>query len=144
MKYCLINTYQGISPILTKQLELFSNTDDSEIMEKNIDFISDANLKEIYKSWKIWLNRFKNKNFNFSIFNNYFYSVWFLDEEINCENKIDLCTCLENYYDHHLKEKKFELLVKKIEGINLEQTNNEKKNLNIQYDLLTKSENYDI
>ena len=25
LKYCLINTYQGVSPILTKQLEVFSN-----------------------------------------------------------------------------------------------------------------------
>ena len=33
---------------------------------------------------------------------------------------------------------------KKIEGIIFKQTNNEKKNLNIQYDLLTKSENYDL
>jgi len=91
LKYCLINTYQGVSPILTKQLEVFSNTKDSEIMEKNIDFISDANLKEIFKSWKLWVYRFKNNNFNFSIFNNFFYCVWFLDKEINCEKKIDLC-----------------------------------------------------
>ncbi|MBO8243331.1 fibronectin/fibrinogen-binding protein [Prochlorococcus marinus XMU1411] len=144
LKYCLINTYQGVSPILTKQLEVFSNTNDSEIMEKNIDFISDVDLKEIFKSWKIWINRFQNKNFHFSIFNNYFYSVWFLDKEINCKNKIDLCTGLENYYDHHLKQKKFGLLVNKIEGIIFKQTNNEKKNLNIQYDLLSKSENYEI
>ncbi len=143
LKYCLINTYQGVSPILTKQLEVFSNTKESEIMGKNIDYISDANLKEIFKSWKIWIKRFKNKNFNFSIFNNYFYSVWFLDKEINCENKIDLCNGLENYYDHHLKQKKFEFLVKKIEGIIFKQTNNEKKNLNIQYGLLSNSENYE-
>ncbi|MBO8233373.1 fibronectin/fibrinogen-binding protein [Prochlorococcus marinus XMU1419] len=144
LKCCLINTYQGVSPILTKQLEKFSNTNDSEIMEKNINFISNENLKEIFKSWKIWISRFKNKNFNFSIFNNYFYSVWFLDKEINCENKIDLCTGLENYYDRHLKQRKLELLVKKIEGIIFKQANNEKKNLNIQYDLLSKSENYKI
>ncbi len=144
LKYCLINTYQGVSPILTKQLEVFSNTSESEIMDKNIDFISDSNLKEIFKSWKIWINRFKNKNFNFSIFDNYFYSVWFLDNEINCEKKIELCIGLENYYDHHLKQKKFELLLKKIEGIIFKQANNEKKNLNIQYDLLSKSENYEV
>jgi len=144
LKYCLINTYQGVSPILTEQLEVFSNTNDSEIMGKNIDSISDSNLKEIFKSWKIWINRFQNENFYFSIFNNCFYSVWFLDKEINCENNIDLCTGLENYYDHHLKQKKFELLVNKIEGIIFKQTNNEKKNLNIQYDLLSKSENHEI
>jgi len=144
LKCCLINTYQGVSPILTKQLELLSNTDDTEIMEKNVDFVSDANLKEIFKSWIKWINRFKNNNFNFSIFNNFFYCVWFLDKEINFENKIDLCIGLENYYDHHLKQKKFELLIKKIEGIIFKQTNNEKKNLNMQYDLLSKSENYEI
>ena len=33
---------------------------------------------------------------------------------------------------------------KKIEGIIFKQTNIEKKNLNIQYDLLSKSENYEI
>ena len=35
-------------------------------------------------------------------------------------------------------------MVKKIEGIIFKQINNEKKNLNIQYDLLSKSENYEI
>ncbi|MDC3147289.1 NFACT family protein [Prochlorococcus sp. AH-716-I09] len=144
LKYCLINTYQGVSPILTKQLEAVSKTNDLEIMEKNIDFISDANLKEIFKSWKLWINRFKNNNFNFSIFNNFFYCVWFLDKELNCENEIDLCNGLENYYDNYLKQKKFELLAKKIEGIIFKQTNHEKKNLKIQYDLLSKSESYEL
>ncbi len=144
LKFCLINTYQGVSPILTKQFEVFSITSDSEIMEKNIDFISDEHLKEIFKSWKIWINRFKNNNFNFSKFNNFFYCVWFLEKEIKCENNIDLCTGLENYYNYHLKQKKFELLVKKIEGIIFKQINIEKRNLNIQYDLLSKSENYEV
>jgi len=144
LKYCLINTYQGVSPILTKQLEVVSNTSDSEIMEKNIDYISDANLKEIFKSWKIWINRFKNNYFNFSIFNRFFYCVWFLDKEIKYENNIDLCIGLENYYDYYLKQKKLEFLVKKIEGIISKQTNNEKKNLNVQCDLLSKSENYEV
>ena len=113
-------------------------------MEKNIDFISDSDLKEIFKNWKIWINRFKNNNFNFSIFNKDFYCVWFFVEEINFENKKDLCTRLENYYDYHLKHKKLELLKKKIERIIFKQTNIEKKNLNIQFDLLIKSENYEI
>ena len=34
LKYCLINTYQGVSPILTKQLEVVSKTEQLEIMEK--------------------------------------------------------------------------------------------------------------
>ena len=113
-------------------------------MEKNIDFIGDSDLKEIFKNWKIWINRFKNNNFNFSIFNKDFYCVWFFDKEINYAKKIDLCTGIENYYDYHLKQKKLELLEKKIEGIIFKQINIEKKNLNIQYDLLTKSENYEV
>ena len=137
LKYCLINTYQGVSPILTKQLEVVSKTCNSEIMEKNIDCISDSDLKEIFKNWKIWINRFKNNNFNFSTFNKDFYCVWFFDKEINCEKKTNLCTGIENYYDYHLKQKKLELLRKKIEGIIFKQINIEKKNLNIQYDLLT-------
>jgi len=51
-------------------------------MGKNIDFISDSDLKEIFKNWKIWINRFKKNNFNFSIFNKDFYCVWFFDKEI--------------------------------------------------------------
>jgi len=144
LKYCLINTYQGVSPILAKQLEVVSKTVNSEIMQKNIDFISDSDLKEIFKYWNIWINRFKNNNFNFSIFNKDFYCVWFFNKEINYENKTDFCTSLENYYDYHLKQKKLELLEKKIEGIIFKQTNTEKKNLNIQYDLLKKSENYEL
>jgi len=86
LKYSLINTYQGVSPILTNQLEVVSETVNSEIMGKNIDFISDSDLKEIFKNWKIRINRFKNNNFNFSIFNKDFYCVWFFDQEINYEN----------------------------------------------------------
>ena len=83
LKYCLINSYQGVSPILTKQLETFSNLSTAEIMNKNIDFISETNLKKIYQSWQIWIERFNNNNFNFSIFDNFFYSVWFLKNEVN-------------------------------------------------------------
>ncbi len=143
LKYCLINTYQGVSPILTKQLEVVSKTCYPEIMEKNIDFIGDSDLKEIFNNWKIWINRFRNNNFNFSLFDKDFYCVWFFDKEINCKKKIDLCTGIENYYDYHLKQKKLKLVRKKIEGIIFKQNNIEKKNLNIQYDLLTKSENYE-
>jgi len=110
------------------------------------DLKKDLNLTDgdVVDMLQLVMDRFKNNNFNFSIFNNYFYCVWFLDKEIKCENKIDLCTGLENYYENHLKQKKFELLVKKIEGIIFKQINIEKKNLNIQHDLLSKSENYEL
>ena len=144
LKYCLINSYQGVSPILTKQLETFSNLSTAEIMNKNIDFISETNLKKIYQSWKIWIERFNNNNFNFSIFDNFFYSVWFLKNEINNKNNIDQINGLENYYDFYLKQKKIDTLIKKIDGIIFKQTTLEKKNLNLQSDLLINSENYQI
>ncbi len=144
LKYCLINTYQGVSPILTKQLETFSNLGNAEIMNKNIDFISEPNLKKIYQSWKIWIERFNNNNFNFSIFDNFFYSVWFLKNEINNKNNIDQINGLENYYDFYLKQRKIEALIKKIDGIIFKQTTLEKKNINLQSDLLINSENYQI
>ncbi len=144
LKYCLINTYQGVSPILTKQLEAFSNLGSLEIMNKNIDFISDTNLKKIFQSWKIWIDRFNSKNFNFSIFNSFFYSVWFLNNEINNENNIDQIDGLENYYNFYLKQKKIDALIKKIDGIIFKQTNLEKKNFKLQSDLLINSENYQI
>ena len=144
LKYCLINSYQGVSPILTKQLETFSNLSTAEIMNKNIDFISETNLKKIYQSWKIWIERFNNNNFNFSIFDNFFYSVWFLKNEINNKNNIDQINGLENYYDFYLKQRKIDALIKKIDGIIFKQTTLEKKNLNLQSDLLINSENYQI
>ena len=142
LKYCLINTYQGVSPILTKQLEAHSNLSGDEIMAKNIDFISEPNLKVIFKSWKTWINRFNNKIFNFSIFDNFFYCVWFLDNEIDYKKNTDLSIGLENYYNFHLKQRKLEALLKKIDGIILKQTNLEKKNFILQSNLLTNSENY--
>ena len=99
-------------------------------MNKNIESISESILKEVFKSWKIWLKRFNNSKFNFSIFDNCFYCVWFLDNEINSENNIDLCNGIENYYDFYLKNKKVELLVNKIHGLIFKQTTLEKKNLN--------------
>ncbi len=111
LKYCLINTYQGVSPILTKQLEFFSNVNSTEIMNKSIDLISEANLKEIYKSWKIWIDRFNNNNFNFTIFDNFFYSVWFLKNEIKNTNNIDEIKGLENYYSYYLKQRKISALI---------------------------------
>ena len=143
LRYCLINTYQGVSPILTKQLESYSNLSSFGIMDKNIDYISENNLKKIYESWKIWINRFNNNNFNFSIFDNFFYSVWFLKNEIN-NNSIDQINGLENYYDFYLKQRKIYALIKKIDGIIFKQTTLEKKNLNLQSDLLINSENYQI
>ncbi len=142
LRYCLINTYQGVSPILTKQLETFSNLSSLEIMNKNIDFISETNLKKIYQSWKIWINRFNNNNFNFSIFDSFFYSVWFFKNEIKNKNNIVQVNGLENYYSFYLKQRKIDALIKKIDGIIFKQTNLEKKNFNLQSDLLINSENH--
>ena len=142
LRYCLINTYQGVSPILTKQLETFSNLSSSEIMNQNIDFISETNLKKIYQSWRIWIDRFNSNNFNFSIFDSFFYSVWFLKNEINNKNNTYQVNGLENYYDFYLKQRKIGALIKKVDGIIFKQKNLQKKNFNLQSDLLINSENY--
>jgi len=104
--------------------------------------VKNTDLKEIFKSWRIWINRFTNNNFQFSIFDNFFYCVWFLDNEINSDKTIDLVTGLENYYSFHLKQKKIEALMQNINGIIFKQTNVEKKNLNMQSNLLSNSENH--
>ncbi len=142
LKYCLINTYQGVSPILTKQLETFSNLDTLKIMNKNIDFISEHNLKKIHKSWNIWIERFNNNKFNFSIFDSFFYSVWFLKNETSDIKDIDQFNEIEKYYAFFLKQKKIDALIKKIDGIIFKQINIEKKNFNLQSNLLINSENY--
>ncbi len=142
LKYCLINTYQGVSPILTRQLETFCDLSSLKIMNTNIDFISETNLRKIYQSWKIWIDRFNNNNFNFSIFETFFYSVWFLENEINNKNNFDKVDGLEDYYSFYLKQRKIDTLIKKIDGIIFKQTNLEKKNFNLQSDLLVNSENY--
>ncbi len=142
LKYCLINTYQGVSPILTTQLEFFSNLSSQEIMNKNIDLISDSDLKKIFKSWIIWINRYTNNKFQFSIFNKYFYCVWFLNNEVNIDKNNGLGTGLENYYSFHLKQKKIEALMQNINVIIFKQTSVEKKNLTMQSNLLSNSENH--
>ncbi len=142
LKNCLIKTYQGVSPVLTKQLETLSKLSDSEVMNKNIDSISESNLKKIFKSWTIWIDRFNKNKFNFSIFDQSFFCVWFSDSEIKNQTNIDLEIGLQNYYNFHLKQKQIKLLVKKIDGIIFKQTNVEEKNLNMQANLLANSENH--
>ena len=142
LRYCLINTYQGVSPVLTKQIEVFSGLSSFEVMNKNIDLISESNLRDIFKSWITWIDRFKNNKFNFSSFNNFFYCVWFLENEINNKNNINLVNELENYYSFHLKQKKIDSLAKQIDGIISKQTNLEKKNFNTQSILLANSKNH--
>ena len=139
---CLINSYQGVSPILTKQLETFSNLRNVDIMNQNIDLISETNLKTIFRSWKIWLERFNNNNFYFSIFDTFFYSVWFLENETTNTSNINKVDGLENYYDFYLKQRKISSLLNKINGIIFKQIKLEKKNLNLQSNLLINSENF--
>ena len=41
--------------------KLRNNLSNLEIMNKNIYCISDSDLKEIFKSWRIWINRFSTR-----------------------------------------------------------------------------------
>tara|TARA_Y100001978_G_scaffold203409_1_gene229028 strand:+ start:5360 stop:7078 length:1719 start_codon:yes stop_codon:yes gene_type:complete len=143
LKNTLIKTYQGVSPILTKQIEYIADLEKLDVMNQNINSLDDNTLKKIFDIWKIWINRFQGHIYNFSIFNEYFYCVWFSQEELKIEKKIDLTEGINNYYDHFLKLKRINQLVTKNEGIIFKQTKNERKNFNIQNKLLQNSENHE-
>ena len=143
LKISLINTYQGVSPILIKQIEYFSKLEKHNLMNKNILLIEEKYLKEIFIAWKSWINCFENNKFNYTPFNNYFYSVWFSELESNQPNKINLSEGLSNYYDYYLKINKADRLAKRIESLIYKQSNIEKKNINIQTNLLENSENHE-
>ena len=143
LKKSLIFNYQGVSPILTKQIEFITKLKPKDIMNKDVGFIDEDNLKAIFKTWKKWITRIKNNKFNFSTFNNYFYSVWFsLDENFNLE-KFEIKVGLENYYNYFLNQKKIKALQLQLNKIIFKQINNEKKKFDLQDKLLKKSENHE-
>ncbi len=141
LKNSLLNTYQGVSPILIKQIEHLAKLKKYDLMNKNILLIDDKYLQEIFIIWKKWINCFVNNKFYYSSFDNYFYSVWFPENKTNAQ--INLSKELSYYYDNFLKLKKIEELVKKIDSLIYKQSNIEKKNFNIQKQLLKNSENHE-
>ena len=140
LKNSLIKSYQGVSPILTEQIQYLANL---EVMNQNVALIDDIYLKKIFDIWNIWINRFKNNKFNFSIFNNYFYCVWFSKFELKDDNLIDLSKGLDKYYNQYLKLKKINILISKVDKLLFKQFNLEKNNLDIQNKLLKNSENHE-
>ena len=140
---CLINNYQGVSRILSAQIEHFALTYTDNIMSKSIETIDDRDLKEIFKIWLIWINKFKNNKFNFGNFDNYFYFVWAPDYKDFNKKSLNLANSMSNYYDNFLKLKKIEAIVHKVDGIIFKQREIETKNLNIQKKLLENSENHE-
>ena len=139
LKNSLIKSYQGVSPILTEQIQYLANL---EVMNQNVALIDDIYLKKIFDIWNIWINRFKNNKFNFSIFNNYFYCVWFSKFELKDDNLIDLSKGLDKYYNQYLKLKKINILISKVDNLLFKQFNLEKNNFDIQNKLLKNSENH--
>ncbi|MBK16878.1 MAG: hypothetical protein CMK49_02535 [Prochlorococcus sp. SP3034] len=144
LRNCLIANYQGVSPTLINQIENYANIPTDNFMNKSIETIEDYDLKKIFKIWKLWIERFKKKDFNYTKLNNYFYSVWLPVNVLNNQSSLELADEIYHYYDHFLKLKIIEGLINKIEGIIFKQTNIERKNLNIQNLLLTNSENHEI
>ena len=140
LKNSLIKSYQGVSPILTEQIQYLANL---EVMNQNVALIDDIYLKKIFDIWNIWINRFKNNKFNFSIFNNYFYCVWFSKFELKDDNLIDLSKGLDKYYNQYLKLKKINILISKVDNLLFKQFNLEKNNFDIQNKLLKNSENHE-
>jgi len=143
LRNALLRNYKGVSPILIKQIEYLSNLEIDDVMNKSVDLIDDKYLKEIFMIWNKWINRYKNNKFKFSIFNNYFYSVWFLENEVKDYEKIDLCEGSSNYYYQYLNLKKIDVMVSKIDGLIFKQISIERKNYNLQSKLLENSENFE-
>ena len=143
LKNALLRNYQGVSPILIKQIEYLSNLESNNVMNQSVDLIEDKYLKEIFIIWNKWIDRYKNNKFKFSIFNNYFYSVWFSETEVKDNNKIDLCEGLSNYYNQYLNLKKMNGIVSQIDGLIFKQISIESRNYNLQRKLLENSENFE-
>ena len=143
LKNALLRNYQGVSPILIKQIEYLSNLESNNVMNQSVDLIEDKYLKEIFIIWNKWIDRYKNNKFKFSIFNHYFYSVWFSETEVKDNNKIDLCEGLSNYYNQYLNLKKMNGIVSQIDGLIFKQMSIEKRNHNLQRKLLENSENFE-
>jgi len=143
LKNSLLKNYQGVSPILIKQIEYLSNQESNNIMNKSVDLIDDQYLKEIFIIWKKWIHRYKNNIFKFSIFHNYFYCVWFSENEVKNNKNIDLCEGLDNYYNQYLNLKKIDGIVSQIDGLIFKQISFERKNHNLQSKLLENSENFE-
>ena len=143
LKKCLIDNYQGVSPILIKQFEYLAKLSRDNVIETNIELIDDITLKKIYMVWISWVDRFKKNRFNFSTFDEYFYSVWFLDSETNKQENLELCSDISDYYDHFLTLKKIEQIISKIDSIIYKQTIIEQRNLDMQSKLLENSENFE-
>ena len=143
LKNALLRNYQGVSPILIKQIEYLSNLESNNVMNQSVDLIEDKYLKEIFIIWNKWIDRYKNNKFKFSIFNHYFYSVWFSETEVKDNNKIDLCEGLSNYYNQYLNLKKINGIVSQIDGLIFKQISIERRNHNLQKKLLENSENFE-
>ncbi len=143
LKNSLLSNYQGVSPILIKQIEYLSNLEGNNVMNQYVDLIEDKYLKEIFIIWNKWIDRYKNNKFKFSIFNNYFYSVWFSETEVRDNNNIDLCEGLSNYYNQYLNLKKMDGIFSQIDGLIFKQISIERRNYNLQRKLLENSENFE-
>ena len=143
LKNALLKNYQGVSPILVNQIEYLLNLESNNIMNQSVDLIEDKYLKEIFIIWNKWIDRYKNNKFKFSIFNNYFYSVWFWETEVKENNDMDLCEGLSNYYNQYLNLKKMDGIVSQIDGLIFKQMSIERKNHNLQRKLLENSENFE-
>ena len=139
----LLSSYQGVSPTLINQIEYFSNSRESCLMNKIIETIEENDLKKIFEIWKLWINKYKNNKFNFITYEQNFYCVWYPEKENTFQNNDDLADNLFSYYDNFLKLKRIEVLVNKVDGIIYKQINLEKKNLNQQNKLLSNSENHE-
>ena len=143
LRNALLKNYQGVSPILIKQIEYLSNQESNNLMNQFVDLIEDKYLKVIFIIWNKWIDRYKNNKFKFSIFNNYFYSVWFTESEVKNNKNLDLCEGSSDYYNQYLNLKKINGIVSQIDNLIFKQITTERKNYHLQSKLLENSENFE-
>ncbi|WP_115125102.1 NFACT family protein [Synechococcus sp. GEYO] len=103
----LRDTYQGISPALTKQLIQFSSKDEAPIpisASTPVEEISDKQWRLLHTRWRRWLNQLSCDDFILQLDEAGGYRVW-NDPADSSSNSESLSLRLGLYYRKHLNER---------------------------------------
>ena len=103
----LRDTYQGISPALTKQLIHFSSKDEAPIplsTSTPVEEISDNQWRLLHARWTRWLNQLRCEDFILQLDEAGGYRVW-NDPADSSSNSESLSLRLGLYYRKHLNER---------------------------------------
>tara|TARA_Y100001970_G_C14257369_1_gene876494 strand:+ start:1179 stop:2903 length:1725 start_codon:yes stop_codon:yes gene_type:complete len=140
-KQSLINTYQGVSPALVKQIIDKSELERDDIQEEYLNDISLKDLKNIYKSWKLWIKSLESNEFWFFSKSKEEYCVWGSEKEAKIKGKPIIYELEKYYYDFTISKKFYQALTSTELKI-LKQINSEIRNLKSQKSLYQNSTNF--